>query len=213
MSPSPVHHAELVLSSRFTNIEVAERALLDLCVRVGHDGDQRYWMVTALREALANAIRHGSRERAELSVEVGIRLSRRHAEIRVRDHGPGFDPGSVPDPTSAERLLRPTGRGIFYMRQFMDHVEFEPVPGGVPRRGVRQATAERFEAAEDGRIGLGARPRGGAARNGPGLQGPTDRSGRGHERLLPCQSGPPGGMFWPSTHPVERIASTAFKSL
>ena len=122
--------AELTLSSRFANIEVAERALLDLCAAAGHDGDDRYWMVTALREALANAIRHGSSERAEIPVRVAIRIADGRAEIRVEDRGAGFDTATIPDPTAPEQLLRPSGRGIFYMRQFMDRVEFEPVPGG-----------------------------------------------------------------------------------
>jgi len=42
--------AHLVLASRFENIEVAERALHDLCATAGCDGDQLYWVVTALRE-------------------------------------------------------------------------------------------------------------------------------------------------------------------
>ena len=48
--------ANLVLASRFENIEVAERALVDLCHRAGCADDQEYWLVTALREAVANAV-------------------------------------------------------------------------------------------------------------------------------------------------------------
>jgi len=130
MPSVPVRQAELVLSARFVNIELAERALLDVCAEAGAGGDERYWMVTALREALANAIRHGSAERPTLDVRVGIRIAGGTAEIRVEDRGPGFDPTVLPDPTAPEQLLRPSGRGIFYMRQFMDRVEFEAVPGG-----------------------------------------------------------------------------------
>ncbi len=130
MSSDRVRQAELVLSSRFVNIELAERALLDLCAEAGADGDERYWMVTALREALANAIRHGSGERPAEPVRVEMRIAGVTAEIRVDDRGPGFDPATLPDPTAPERLLRPSGRGIFYMRQFMDRVEFETVAGG-----------------------------------------------------------------------------------
>ena len=48
--------ASLVLASRFDNIEVAERVLLDLCRRAGLGGDDDYWLVTALREAVARSI-------------------------------------------------------------------------------------------------------------------------------------------------------------
>jgi serine/threonine-protein kinase RsbW len=50
--------------------------------------------------------------------------------IRVEDEGEGFEPAAIPDPTAPENLLRPSGRGIFYMRQFMNRVEFGPTPTG-----------------------------------------------------------------------------------
>ena len=50
--------------------------------------------------------------------------------IRVEDEGEGFDPTEIPDPTDPENLLRPSGRGIFYMRQFMNRVDFRPTAAG-----------------------------------------------------------------------------------
>ena len=124
-------HAHLVLTSRFENIEVAERTLADLCDRSGCDGDERYWLVTALREAVANAIRHGNRQDPSRSVWVDFTVDDHCVvTIRVEDEGEGFDPATVPDPTDPANLLRPCGRGIFYMRQFMNRVEFSRVPGG-----------------------------------------------------------------------------------
>ena len=117
-------HAHLVLGSRFENIEVAERALRDLCDAAGCDGDDLYWVVTALREAIANAVRHGNRAQPERKVHVDYSVDRCTVTIRVEDEGEGFDPAAVPDPTVPENLLRPSGRGIFYMQQFMNRVEF-----------------------------------------------------------------------------------------
>ena len=122
--------ANLVLSSRFENIEVAERTLLDLCRRAGCAEDVEYWLVTALREAVANAVRHGNRQDPKRFVRVEYRVHNSTLSIRIDDEGEGFDPADVPDPTDPENLLRPSGRGIFYMRQFMSRVEFTPVPGG-----------------------------------------------------------------------------------
>jgi len=123
-------NATLVLASRFENIELAERALLDLCERAGCAGDSEYWLVTALREAMANAVRHGNRQDPDRWVRVGYAIENCTVTICIEDEGEGFDPSSIPDPTDPENLLRPSGRGIFYMRQFMNRVEFSPTPAG-----------------------------------------------------------------------------------
>jgi serine/threonine-protein kinase RsbW len=45
-------------------------------------------------------------------------------QIEVEDEGEGFDPLQLEDPTSPKNLLRSSGRGVFYMHQFMDEVHF-----------------------------------------------------------------------------------------
>jgi serine/threonine-protein kinase RsbW len=122
--------ADLVLGSRFENIEVAERALVDLCHRAGCARDEEYWLVTALREAVANAVRHGNQQDPDRVVRIGYTISNSTVTIRVEDEGEGFDPAQISDPTDPENLLRPSGRGIFYMRQFMNSVEFGSTPAG-----------------------------------------------------------------------------------
>lgn len=130
MASTKIQTAHLVLTSRFENIEIAERTLIDLCVQSGCDGDDRYWLVTALREAVANAIRHGNRQDPSRDVRLDFSIEDGEVTIHVEDEGEGFDPGTVPDPTEQTNLLQPSGRGIFYMRQFMTHVEFSRAPGG-----------------------------------------------------------------------------------
>ncbi len=122
--------AGLVLASRFENIEVAERTLLDLCERAGHPSDEEYWLVTALREAVANAVRHGNKQDPGRQVRIEYHIEKSTITIRIEDEGDGFDPADIPDPTDPANLLRPSGRGIFYMRQFMERVEFESLPRG-----------------------------------------------------------------------------------
>lgn len=122
--------ANLALTSRFENIEVAERALLDLCRRAGWPSDEDYWLVTALREAVANAVRHGNRQDPERLVRLEYVVHDSTVTICVEDEGDGFNPEDVPDPTNPENLLRPSGRGIFYMRQFMSKVEFRSTASG-----------------------------------------------------------------------------------
>lgn len=130
MVKEPQLQTHLALSSRFANIEIAERTLVDLCAEAGVDGDESYWLVTACREAVANAVRHGNRQDPDLQVSIWYEITPDEVVIRVEDQGDGFDLESVPDPTDPELLLRPSGRGIFYMRQFMNRVEFSRAPGG-----------------------------------------------------------------------------------
>lgn len=124
MSTSASLSAHLSLASRFETIEVAERTLRELCDQASCSAEEQYWLVSALREALANAIRHGNRQHPDRRVLVDYCIEANRATIRVEDEGSGFDPADVPDPRQPENLLRPSGRGIFYMRQFMEQVEF-----------------------------------------------------------------------------------------
>ena len=59
---------------------------------------------------------------AKITVEAD--LSPDQASFVIRDEGPGFDPGNVPDPTLQENLERECGRGLLLMRTFMDETRF-----------------------------------------------------------------------------------------
>ena len=81
---------------------------------------------TSLREALANAIRHGCGNDAAKSVEVCVACDEKHGMlIVVRDPGPGFDPGELPSPTMGQNVFRHHGRGIYLINQLMDEVSFD----------------------------------------------------------------------------------------
>lgn len=84
----------------------------------------RFNLRVALSEALANAIIYGNNLSPEKSVDVQVAVSDIAVELLVQDEGDGFDPACVPDPTLPERLERPDGRGLFLIRQVVDHVTF-----------------------------------------------------------------------------------------
>lgn len=120
----------LTIGSRFENIELVQVVLRDALERAGLDEDARHWVDLAVREAVANAIRHGNREDPDKRVDVDVRCNREELVIRVLDRGEGFEPRNVEDPRSPENLLSPNGRGIFYMQSFMDDIEYSFRPGG-----------------------------------------------------------------------------------
>ncbi|MFG0333361.1 MAG: ATP-binding protein, partial [Maioricimonas sp. JB049] len=103
----------------------------------------------ALEEALLNAAYHGNlevsselrevdhtryyalaRERSgqspycNRSVHVEVDICSEGARYVSRDEGPGFDPGTLPDPTDPSNLDRPCGRGLLLMRTFMDEIRY-----------------------------------------------------------------------------------------
>ncbi len=57
-------------------------------------------------------------------VRISYRLLPGRFDVSIADEGSGFDPDDVPDPTAAENLERPCGRGLMLMRHYMSEVTF-----------------------------------------------------------------------------------------
>jgi anti-sigma regulatory factor (Ser/Thr protein kinase) len=87
--------------------------------------DTRVNIPLACDEAITNAIIHGNRSNPEKKVSIQLYVSPNRFRIRVRDEGEGFELERVADPTRGEALLRPSGRGVYLMRNIMDTVEFK----------------------------------------------------------------------------------------
>ena len=81
-------------------------------------------LAIAVAEALSNAAVHGNRLDPALSVQVSVRVRPGRVAVSVADQGPGFDSGTVSDPTHPDRLLVPGGRGLLLMRKFADSVDY-----------------------------------------------------------------------------------------
>jgi serine/threonine-protein kinase RsbW len=123
-------HFHLDVGSRFENIELVQVVLRDSLERLGVDEDTRHWVDVAVREAVANAIKHGNAQDPGKQVHVDLFREGDEVVIRVEDEGIGFDPVQLRDPLAPENLLKPNGRGIFYMKSFMDDIHYGPRPGG-----------------------------------------------------------------------------------
>ena len=96
----------------------------------GFDDDAVYAIDMAVRESVANAVKHGNKLDESKNVELKLADSDEGFEVMVRDFGDGFDVDEVPDPTDPEHLLKTDGRGILFMRSFMDEVEWTEAPDG-----------------------------------------------------------------------------------
>lgn len=124
---------QLEIGSRIENVELVQIAVEASLVQLELGEELSHSIGTAVREAVANAIQHGSDGDPDKRVEVAFGLEGEEIVIQVKDEGPGFDPARLPDPLASENLLRPNGRGIFFMKKFMDQIDysFEPEGGTV----------------------------------------------------------------------------------
>ena len=122
--------SELSLPSRIDTITTAAAAVAEFVGRSGISDDAAFGIDMAVREAVTNAVLHGNRQDDEKTVDITLKSSPDAVEISVHDQGPGFNPEAVPDPTAQENILKASGRGIFFMRSFMDEVDWLIRPGG-----------------------------------------------------------------------------------
>ena len=81
-------------------------------------------------EAVTNAIEHGNCQCPDENVRVVFECRNDRLCVEVHDCGKGFDYEcflkNIPDPTNVQHLR---GRGIYIMKNMMDSLDFEMVPG------------------------------------------------------------------------------------
>ena len=128
------HVVRLRMHSSFDMLDVVQLVSDRLSAIAGFDEDATHWVGVAVRESVINAIKHGNQEQAGKFVTVEFSFVPRDTPaeliISVRDQGEGFDPGEVADPLAPENMLKSSGRGIFFMRSFMDDVSLARHPEG-----------------------------------------------------------------------------------
>jgi serine/threonine-protein kinase RsbW len=138
------HTIRLEMASRLDFLDAAQAVLAHVSQRTDLDEDARHYVSVALRESLINAIKHGNLMDERKRVRVSFMLHPRRLELRVQDEGAGFNPHALPDPCANENLLRTDGRGVFFIRSFMDEVKYSfPRTGGTLVRMIKRLPAKR----------------------------------------------------------------------
>ena len=121
---------ELRFSSRIEFVDEAAAAVAGIIARAGISEEAAFGIDMAVREAITNAMLHGNKFDETKLVEISVKRTSTLLEISVRDQGAGFNPVDIPDPTQEENLLKASGRGIFFMRNFMEEVDWSVHPEG-----------------------------------------------------------------------------------
>ena len=81
-------------------------------------------------EAASNSILHGNKNDPTKKVEIKVFITDRKMKIIFKDEGEGFEPKSVPDPTTPENILKESGRGIHIMKSYLSSLSYNFTPDG-----------------------------------------------------------------------------------
>jgi serine/threonine-protein kinase RsbW len=125
----------LEIRSAFDMLDFVQIVSDRIARMAGLDDESIHWIGVAVRESVINAMKHGHRMNEELPVVVEFMLRPGAAMpselvVKVIDRGEGFEPQQVADPLAPENILKSSGRGIFFMRSFMDGVDIRRLPEG-----------------------------------------------------------------------------------
>jgi serine/threonine-protein kinase RsbW len=116
---------QIDIQSSFEMVDLVHVVFESLSSEVGFDADASHWMSVAIRESVTNAVRHGNKLDIEKRVVIRFDVGDGEFSVTVEDEGEGFDPQEIPDPLAEENLLRASGRGVFFMKNFMDEVTYD----------------------------------------------------------------------------------------
>ncbi len=110
----------------YTFTEVLENLISELKLR-GVDDEIAFKVRLSLDECVTNSFRHGHRGDERRPITISYLVEHDKVTMKVRDQGPGFDFGLIPDPTLDENLMQIGGRGVFLTLKMMDEVRFNDV--------------------------------------------------------------------------------------
>jgi serine/threonine-protein kinase RsbW len=117
---------DVKLNADVKRISPVVTEIMEMASQAGCAKGKEFEIETALREALANAVRHGCGHDATKEVRCQVVCDlERGMLIVVSDPGEGFDPASVKSPLKGENLYRDHGRGIYLIDRLMDEVHYK----------------------------------------------------------------------------------------
>lgn len=129
LPPCPV---QLRIVSSPAHLPMVRSAVDKLCQMIGFDPATAAGIVLSVDEALTNVIRHAYGMCDHLPIELTLEPLEEPAGLRIqlRDIGQAVDPARLAPHASDADELTPGGLGLLIIRNTMDHVAYEPQPGG-----------------------------------------------------------------------------------
>lgn len=121
----------LTFPGRFESLPAIADFVRLAAQEAGLSSFQVYAVETAVDEACANIIEHAYGGENNGEIECSCLINDQGLTIVLRDSGHPFNPQSVkkPDLNSPLQERSDHGLGLYFMRQWMDEVDFEFKPG------------------------------------------------------------------------------------
>ncbi len=120
-------YKRLKIESVTNNLRVVEKAIDEVTNELGIPQDNYGKIMVSAMEAVNNAIVHGNKLNPSKLVSITISHNKDVVKIKVIDQGPGFNPESIPDPTTPENIEMINGRGVFLMSHLADEITFSKI--------------------------------------------------------------------------------------
>ena len=114
----------LDLDSEMSSISQVEKLIDSQSQMLNIDDDVYGKYMLSVVECVNNAVVHVNKLDKSKKVHIHYLIDNERIVITVCDEGDGFDPDSLPDPTSEENLERDCGRGVFLMKHLSDDLKF-----------------------------------------------------------------------------------------
>ena len=141
---------KLRLGSQIAYVDLVHEMAERLAREARFDASAALNIGLAVREAVINAIKHGNGMDPRRTVEVEFERKGGTFRVRVRDQGAGFDWDQPIDPRDADNIHRTSGRGIFFMKHFVDRVAFQRRRGKGTEVVLEKRVGEAGGAGRDG---------------------------------------------------------------
>jgi serine/threonine-protein kinase RsbW len=116
---------EISIQSSISNISIIENIIDEISIELSIVTEQYGNILIAVIESVTNAIMHGNKSDESKLVKLVFTVEDNVLVVTVSDEGTGFNYDNLPDPTKADNVEKPDGRGVFLMRHLADEVLFE----------------------------------------------------------------------------------------
>jgi serine/threonine-protein kinase RsbW len=119
-----LEHIEFEVPSALSLMHIVLEYLMKRVEKLGVVKSEQSNLFVALDEAFVNAVKHGNKFDATKLVRIVAEVSPAEARFTIEDEGEGFDVNSIPDPRDPTNLFKTSGRGVLFIYNIMDEVQY-----------------------------------------------------------------------------------------